>query len=78
MTAGLVVGLAAMSFPANAACNVRGEFCGYPGWAANAFSHPRDRVPEEWLDYPTNPPAYGYVDRDYGKRHYRKRHRSRR
>jgi hypothetical protein len=36
-----------------AACNIRGEFCGRPGWAANAFSNPRDRYPEEALDHPT-------------------------
>ena len=28
------------------ACNARGEFCGQPTWAANAFSGPYNRVPE--------------------------------
>lgn len=51
--------------PAEAACNVRGEFCGYPAWAANAFSHPRDRVPDwvledraYWYTAPPPPPKY--------------------
>jgi hypothetical protein len=63
-----------MSLQAQAACNIRGEFCGYPSWAANAFSDPFDRVPDAWLDHPTNPPAYGYADRRPAKKHYRKRH----
>ena len=42
-----------LSIDASAACNIRGEFCGRPGWAANAFSNPRDRYPEEALDNPT-------------------------
>jgi hypothetical protein len=78
IVAGLVVGYAAMSLPAQAACNVRGEFCSHPGWAANAFSHPFDRVPEEWLEYPTNQSAFGYVDRRHVNKRYRKRRGSRR
>jgi len=40
----------ALSLPAQAACNIRGEHCGRPAWAVNAFSNPRDRVPEEALE----------------------------
>lgn len=49
------------SFRAEAACNVRGEYCGYPSWASNAFSGPDDRVSDYSLDYPTDQTAYGYV-----------------
>ena len=42
-----------LSIESYAACNIRGEFCGRPGWAANAFSNPRDRYPEDALDNPT-------------------------
>ena len=49
---GLAVGVIIMSPQAQAACNVRGEFCGYPAWAANAFTAPRDRVPDAWLEAP--------------------------
>jgi hypothetical protein len=31
-----VGGLAAFALPASA-CSIRGQFCGYPSWAANAF-----------------------------------------
>jgi hypothetical protein len=72
---GIVVGYVSIPLQAQAACNVRGEFCGYPGWAANAFSHPFDRVPDTWLDYPTHPPAYGSVNPDRVKQRYRKRYR---
>lgn len=65
--AGLAVGLIAMSPQAQAACNVRGEFCGYPAWAANAFSHPRDRVPNAWLEPP--------VRKTYRVKRYRKAYR---
>jgi hypothetical protein len=75
---GIVLGLWSLSLQAQAACNIRGEFCGYPGWAANAFSHPFDRVPDTWLDHPTNPPTYGYADRTQEKKRYRKRYRDRR
>ena len=44
----MLLGIAGTSTGADAACNIRGEFCGYPPWAANAFSHPRDRVPN-WV-----------------------------
>lgn len=48
----LAAALGTVSFAstADAACNVRGQFCGYPSWAANAFSHPKDRVPNWVLD----------------------------
>jgi hypothetical protein len=65
---GLVAGIAVMSPQAQAACNARGEFCGYPGWAANAFSHPRDRVPDAWLEEPP-------VRKTYRVKQYRKRYR---
>jgi hypothetical protein len=45
-------GMAVLSPQAQAACNVRGEFCSYPAWAANAFTAPRDRVPDAWLEPP--------------------------
>lgn len=48
----LMAGILATSSQAQAVCNVRGEFCGYPAWAANAFAHPRDRVPNAWLEPP--------------------------
>jgi hypothetical protein len=56
-----------MGSQAQAACNVRGEFCGYPAWAANAFSHPRDRVPNAWLEPP--------VRKIYRVKRYRKAYR---
>jgi hypothetical protein len=40
--------------PANAACNIRGEHCGRPAWAANAFSGPYGRAPESALESPTH------------------------
>jgi hypothetical protein len=43
-----------LSTQVHAACNIRGEFCGNPAWAANAFSNPRDRVPEAALEAPTH------------------------
>lgn len=46
----LALGSVASIGTAEAACNVRGQFCGYPSWAANAFSHPKDRVPNWVLD----------------------------
>jgi hypothetical protein len=61
------VGILAMGSQAQAACNVRGEFCGYPAWAANAFSHPRDRVPNAWLEPP--------VRKIYRVKRYRKAYR---
>jgi hypothetical protein len=50
LLATLMAGIVSMNTSAQAACNVRGEFCGYPSWAANAFSAPRDRVPDAWLE----------------------------
>ena len=44
--AGLAALVAAAATPASA-CNQRGEFCSYPGWASNAFAHPRDRINPE-------------------------------
>ena len=51
------VGLGGMTLQAGAACNARGEFCSYPGWASNAFA-PDDRTPgpEFWTD------SVGYSD----------------
>jgi hypothetical protein len=45
----LVLGVMATTLGLSAqaqACNARGEFCGQPTWAANAFSGPFNRVPE--------------------------------
>ena len=64
---GLAVGVIIMSPQAQAACNVRGEFCGYPAWAANAFTAPRDRVPDAWLEAP--------VRKTYRVKRHRKRYR---
>ncbi len=62
--ASLIVGALGMTTSAQAACNVRGEFCGYPAWAANAFTAPRDRVPDAWLEAP--------VRKTYRQERYRK------
>ena len=43
--AALAVASAAFS-PAAQACSVRGRFCSYPFWAANAFEGPPGRVSE--------------------------------
>ncbi len=44
---GLAVAAATLSLSTQAhACNARGEHCGRPTWAANAFSGPYNRVPE--------------------------------
>ena len=56
----VIVGLTSHS-SAGMACNARGEFCGYPGWAANAFSSDDDRVPDYWPVYRTNSAAFGYI-----------------
>jgi hypothetical protein len=60
----LVLGVAAttlgLSTQADAACNIRGEHCGRPAWAANAFSNPRDRVPESALEPPKQHRAVRY------------------
>ena len=46
---GLMAATLGLSAPAHA-CNARGEFCGRPTWAANAFSGPNNRVPEAASD----------------------------
>ncbi|MFM9846472.1 MAG: hypothetical protein ACKVP3_04850 [Hyphomicrobiaceae bacterium] len=44
---GLTVAATTLGLSAQAhACNARGEHCGRPTWAANAFSGPYNRVPE--------------------------------
>lgn len=43
---GLALAGAASLTDAQAACSVRGNWCGYPYWAANAFEAPRNRVSE--------------------------------
>lgn len=73
----LGLGLSGMSTGAQAACNVRGEFCDHPSWAANAFSHPRDRVPDWVLDDAARRSLYGYSAYGYSDRKY-KRYRLRR
>lgn len=54
---GVAIGIGGASVPASA-CNTRGEFCGYPGWAANGFSSGDDRVPDYWREGDL---AYGYL-----------------
>ena len=63
-----------VSSDVQAACNIRGEFCGRPGWAANAFSHPFDRYPEEALDNPTTRSAHQLTNE---RRRVRHKHRRR-
>ena len=46
---GVMAATLGLSAPAHA-CNARGEFCGRPTWAANAFSGPNNRVPEAASD----------------------------
>ena len=52
-----VVGLVAVAvglttpLSSAAACSVRGTYCGYPSWAANAFERPHG------YDYGTSSPA---------------------
>jgi hypothetical protein len=50
LLAGVVVASSAMSMKAEAVCNIKGQWCDYPAWAANAFTSPRDRVPDAWLE----------------------------
>jgi hypothetical protein len=70
----ILISLGALSGSASATCNIRGEFCGYPAWAANAFSHPRDRVPNWVLEdnervlHGVQPRKRGYYYRYYRKR----------
>ncbi|MFM9846584.1 MAG: hypothetical protein ACKVP3_05430 [Hyphomicrobiaceae bacterium] len=73
LLASLGLGIVAASSHAQAACNVRGEFCGYPAWAANAFTHPRDRVPDAWLEPPVRK-TYR-ANKTYRVTQYRKRYR---
>jgi hypothetical protein len=58
------ISLGSASVPVSA-CNARGEFCGYPGWAGNAFASDVDRVPDYWREgvVPNGylAPGYGYV-----------------
>ena len=58
----VAMSLGSASVPASA-CNVRGEFCGYPGWAANAFSSDDERVPDYWREGDL---AFGYLAPGYG------------
>jgi hypothetical protein len=50
LLAGVVVASSAMSMSAEAVCNIKGQYCDYPAWAANAFTSPMDRVPDAWLE----------------------------
>lgn len=59
---GVAIGIGGASVPVNA-CNARGEFCSYPGWAANAFTSEDGRVPDHWRD---DSVAFGYLDPGYG------------
>jgi hypothetical protein len=56
----LVLGASAMSSAAQAGCNLRGEFCGYPSWASNAFATPHARVSEALLE-PDRPPLDRHI-----------------
>lgn len=56
---GVVVASSAMSARADAVCNIKGQWCGYPAWAANAFTAPGDRVPDSWLG-PQSREVYNY------------------
>jgi hypothetical protein len=49
---GAVATTLALSTQAQAACNIRGEHCGRPAWAANALSGRFDRVPDSALENP--------------------------
>ena len=40
-------GLVAASLPASAGCSVRGRYCDYPTWAANAFEGRAARVTDD-------------------------------
>src|SRR6185503_18465487 len=59
---GVAIGIGGASVPANA-CNARGEFCSYPGWAGNAFTSEDGRVPAYWRD---DSGTFGYLARGYG------------
>jgi hypothetical protein len=56
-------GLAFASTGSAHACNARGEFCGQPHWAANAFSGPYGRSPKSAVrleDYHYGKPRHVY------------------
>ncbi len=40
----VALGFAAAALPADAGCSVRGRYCSYPTWAANAFERRAGRV----------------------------------
>jgi hypothetical protein len=62
LLAGAAIGLGSLSAEAQANCNARGEFCGYPTWAANAFSGPTGRKPRYASGYESpDVGAYGYA-----------------
>ncbi len=77
LVATVVAGIGGMSAQAQAVCNVRGEFCGYPAWAANAFTAPRDRVPDSWLENPPGRIILGYRAERPHRVHRAKKHRYR-
>ena len=58
LIAGAVTVVAA-SAPAAEACSLRGRFCGYPYWAANAFEGRFGRGPDI-ASGPNVPRLYGY------------------
>jgi hypothetical protein len=68
----LVAGVTMASGSANAVCNIRGEYCDYPAWAANAFTHPFDRVPN-WVlrDNARRSAGYDRYSRHYERYRYR-------
>jgi hypothetical protein len=71
--ASVIAASSVMSAEAHAVCNIRGQWCDYPAWAANAFTNPRDRVPDYVLE------GNAHRDRAYSavrERKYR-RHRAR-
>ena len=53
----IAAGLAVSASPADA-CSIRGRFCGYPFWAANAFEGARGQVNPN--SGPVLPQVYGY------------------
>lgn len=68
LLAAILVAPTLLASPASA-CSLRGQYCGYPTWAANAFEAPRNRV----VGYATLPTDKPVAARSY---HYgKKRHR---
>ena len=55
---GAVATTLVLSPQAQAACNARGEHCGQPAWAANAFAGRYGRVPESSLEAPPRQGPY--------------------